>query len=198
MSTKLSELICTRLSHDIIGNIGAVANAVELLEEGDMDFMEDIKSILKTSSGVLAARLKFFRMVFGIENGNLQNLQQVREITAAYISTVGGKIPPSLQFSLEDTRYAKAAMLAVMIAADMLIKGGTVCVRQLQNGVEISVAAEDRVSDDKTRNIAALVQGTGGETTAQEAPLFSLMEHCREKGIKLGLALAPSLRIVLE
>ena len=31
--TALAELVCTRLSHDIIGNIGAVSNAVELLEE---------------------------------------------------------------------------------------------------------------------------------------------------------------------
>lgn len=31
MDKKLSELICTRISHDLIGNIGAVANAAELL-----------------------------------------------------------------------------------------------------------------------------------------------------------------------
>ena len=37
----LSELLVTRLSHDIIGNIGAVANAVELLNEGDEDDKED-------------------------------------------------------------------------------------------------------------------------------------------------------------
>ena len=46
----ITELVCTRISHDIIGNIGAVANAVELLEEGDLDFLDDIKSILKNSS----------------------------------------------------------------------------------------------------------------------------------------------------
>ena len=57
MNNLVSELICTRISHDLIGNIGAVSNAVELLEEGDMDFLDDIKSILKTSSGVLSARL---------------------------------------------------------------------------------------------------------------------------------------------
>ena len=50
--SHISELICTRISHDLIGNIGAVANAVELLEEGDMDFLDDIRSILKTSSQV--------------------------------------------------------------------------------------------------------------------------------------------------
>ena len=48
----VSELICTRLSHDIVGNIGAVANAVELLEEDDMDFVTNValectKEILK-------------------------------------------------------------------------------------------------------------------------------------------------------
>lgn len=58
--SEISELVCTRISHDLIGNIGAVSNAVELLEEGDMDFMDDIRSILKVSSGVLTARLKFF------------------------------------------------------------------------------------------------------------------------------------------
>ena len=31
----ISEVIATRLSHDLIGNIGAVSNAVELLNEGD-------------------------------------------------------------------------------------------------------------------------------------------------------------------
>jgi hypothetical protein len=62
MKKLVSETILTRLSHDIVGNIGAVSNAVELLEEGDLDFIDDIKSILKTSSQTLANRMKFFRL----------------------------------------------------------------------------------------------------------------------------------------
>ena len=31
--TELSELICTRISHDLIGSIGAVSSALELIEE---------------------------------------------------------------------------------------------------------------------------------------------------------------------
>ena len=64
MKNLVSELICTRISHDIIGNIGAVSNASELLEEGDIEFLDDIKSILKTSAFNLSSRMKFFRMAF--------------------------------------------------------------------------------------------------------------------------------------
>ena len=28
--TELAEFICTRISHDVIGNVGAVSNAVEI------------------------------------------------------------------------------------------------------------------------------------------------------------------------
>ena len=44
----ITELVCTRLSHDLIGNIGAVANAVEILDE-DPEGVADIKPILQIS-----------------------------------------------------------------------------------------------------------------------------------------------------
>ena len=87
-NSLVTELICTRLSHDIVGNIGAVSNAVELLEEGDMDFIDDIKSILSVSSKTLAARLKFFRMTFGLNNANLENSDIVFKTAQDYLHTL--------------------------------------------------------------------------------------------------------------
>ena len=58
--TFLAEIIATRLSPDLIGNIGAVSNAVELLNEGDEQDLEDVNNILNFSSKVLSKRLKFF------------------------------------------------------------------------------------------------------------------------------------------
>lgn len=90
-NAAISELVLTRVCHDIIGNIGAVSNAVELLEEGDTDFLEDIQSILKTSSGVLSARLKFFRLAFGLRNANLADKENVLKTVRDYLLTIGSR-----------------------------------------------------------------------------------------------------------
>ena len=112
MQNIVTELVCTRLSHDIIGNIGAVANAVELLEEGDLDFMDDIKSILKNSSSTLASRLKFFRMAFGLDNANLEDNNLVKTIAQDYLHTIGNKdFPINLQFNIASPLMKKNALL---------------------------------------------------------------------------------------
>ena len=91
---NITELVCTRVSHDLIGNIGALGNAVELLEDGDNDFLPEIKSMLKISFGVLSARLKFFRMAFGRTNAYLQNPKIFRQSCADYIKTFNPDPPP--------------------------------------------------------------------------------------------------------
>ena len=74
-SFQISELVCTRISHDLIGNIGAVSNAVELLDE-DPESVADVKPILEFSSKVLSARLKFFRLAFGLNNTSVKMLKK--------------------------------------------------------------------------------------------------------------------------
>ena len=198
MNNLVSELICTRISHDLIGNIGAVSNAVELLEEGDMDFLDDIKSILKTSSGVLSARLKFFRMAFGLSNANLENLEQVKDVTSAYLSTVGGKSSPTLDFSLSDSRYSRAVMLAVMALSDLLVKGGRIIVSSQGGKVYISVEKEARLAEEKVNQSLSVLKGAAQEVGAQDAPILYLLEVCHAKGLKLSCSRSPVLSFILE
>ena len=198
MNSLVSELICTRISHDLIGNIGAVSNAVELLEEGDMDFLDDIKSILKTSSGVLSARLKFFRMAFGLSNANLENLDQVQEVTSAYLATVGGKISPTLKFGLTDSHYSRAVRLMVMSLSELLVKGGQIIVTSQDGKVCIGVEEGVRLAEEKTARTLSVLKGEAKEVGAQDAPLLYLLEECRAKGFRLSCSNAPVLHFILE
>lgn len=185
-STEISELICTRISHDVIGNIGAVSNAVELLEEGDMDFMDDIRSILKISSSVLTARLKFFRIAFGLNNTNLEQIDLIEKTIRDYLKTIGNvNYPISLNMEIKNWEFCKIVMLAVMILADTFIKGGHIEVREEPNRLLILSSSSESQSAEKMAVIKNVILENINERAAQYAPVFYLQELL--KSIKLRL-----------
>ncbi len=182
-SKLLTELVCTRLSHDIVGNVGAVANAVELLEEGDMDFLDDIKSILKTSSSVLSARMRFFRMAFGVENANLEKADVLEKTIRDYLATIGNRnYPIEFNFSLNTFAFARPLLLAVMIVADMLVRGGRITVAEQEQKLWIASEGTTPPSADKMKQLKDIFSGDLQEANAQLAPSYSLL-NMAEKGM---------------
>ncbi len=188
-STELTELICTRLSHDVIGNVGAVANAVELLDEGDMDFIDDIRSILKVSSSVLSARLKFFRLAFGLVNGNLEQADVVRKTAEDYLKTLGNaNYPIELQLELHASAVlGRAALIGIMIAADTIIKGGTIEAREFDGKFAVVAHSASALSGEKIKNIKAVLNGERPENMAQYAPVFYLRKWAQDAGRNLSV-----------
>ena len=178
MENLVTELVCTRLSHDIVGNIGAVSNAVELLEEGDMDFMDDIKSILKTSAQTLASRLKFFRMAFGLNNANLEDETVVKQTARDYLSTIGNKdFPVHLIFDVSTPHLRKSALLMIMIMADVLIRGGDLEIVEEKNKLISRISLSTRYSQEKLEKIHTALTDNKATIDAGMAPLFALIER---------------------
>ncbi|MBE6454525.1 MAG: hypothetical protein E7017_06580 [Alphaproteobacteria bacterium] len=196
-NSRICELVCTRISHDIVGNIGAVANAVELLEEDDLDFMDDIKSILKTSSQTLTARMKFFRLAFGLGNTGLTNNDVVFKTTQDYLHTLGNKdYPITLKMSVCENNQ-RSAMLMVMAIADILIRGGEISVFEQNNRLICSIDSSLKISSDKLEKIYNAVNGMSEPNDAAMAPVCFLSEQ--NDNIKISLVqTADFIQLVME
>lgn len=177
-NTLITELVCTRLSHDTVGTIGAIANVVELLEEGDLDYIDNITSILRAGSQTLTARLKFFRMAFGLNNANLEDENLVRQIAADYIKTLGNKdFPITLEWQHISASKRKQALQLLMLAADILIRGGVLKIYETSAGLAAEFSAAAKISASKLSLIEQVLTEGKIPAKAPLAPLAVLSEQ---------------------
>lgn len=62
----LAALLCSRVCHDVISPVGAIANGIELLDEGaDEETSEIAMDLIRSSAKNASARLQFARIAFG-------------------------------------------------------------------------------------------------------------------------------------
>ncbi|MBP5399885.1 MAG: hypothetical protein J6Y53_05690 [Alphaproteobacteria bacterium] len=177
---NISELVCTRISHDLIGNIGAFSNAMELLDDddNDADFVNESLAMLKNISAVLSARLKFFRMVFGIANSNLEKAELVSKTTFEYLQTLNLNSHIDLDFSPLEGKadLNRVFMLAVMVAADALVKGGKIYASAENGCIKTKAISEASLSKLKIEEMRRFINGESVDNPAQCVALAYLQE----------------------
>ena len=176
--TQLAQLVCTRISHDIIGNVGAVANALELFEDGDTDFFDDIRQILSVSSRVLSARMRFFRLAFGLNNGALTDNDVVFDTIDNYLQTLGSGNNRFSFLSDHNTlvEHNKMILIAVMVLADLLPRGGEI--KTCFEGGKLWIAAiAEQYSEQKIEAMKDILAGSPNyDADAQYAHIIYLKE----------------------
>lgn len=186
-STYISELIATRLSHDLIGNVGAVLNAVEFFKEDDLseDEKKEIFSVLSFSAQVLSRRLKFFRLCFGLSNASVKDIDELKKIIEEYLLTLGNPNRPILcDIKIETPKVYKLVMPAVMMMADTLVKGGKIEVTQNDLGIHVTAASETPLNASKLQNIDLVITGKeADENPSLYAPLHYLLQYLDGKDV---------------
>ncbi|MBR1648067.1 MAG: hypothetical protein IJ689_00525 [Alphaproteobacteria bacterium] len=182
---NLSQLVCTRISHDLGGNIGALANAMEMMQDDDDD-QEDTKRLLGDISYTLNARLKFFRLAFGLTNDNLANRELVLQTCRGYAGTLNRNHPFELVITpIENEKdLNRALILAFMAAADLLAKDGIIKVGVKDKMIRAEISGKCVLSQSTLADVRGILAGTLPESNlARYAPLFCL----KNMGAKLAL-----------
>ncbi|MEN9683613.1 MAG: hypothetical protein RLZZ427_1364 [Pseudomonadota bacterium] len=134
-SLDLASLLCSRLCHDLLSPVGALANGLELLaDEQNPEMRQHCFELLEQSARISADKLRFFRLAFGAAGGFGEQIpvEEARELVEA-LAANNGRI--AISWSLGAGVLPKAAIKVLLnlalIAIEALVRGGT-----LEIGVE--------------------------------------------------------------
>ena len=145
---KATQLLNSRLFHDLAGATGAIGAGIEFLGEAGSE--ENAITLLTQSADRLRRRLDFFRVAFGL-GGSKQGGQSVADVGAlvtGWFADSGSKLIWPSQALLSqigniDAAKLKILMILSMTAEECLPRGGEVLVQLtlLNEGMGLAVSA---------------------------------------------------------
>lgn len=169
-AVDFASLLCSRLCHDLLSPVGAMANGLELLaDEKDPGMRDQVMGLLADSAGSTANKLKFFRLAFGAAGGygDAVDTGEAKAALQGLFSTTGRvQLGWMVEAPLLPKPAVKLMLNLAMIAGDALVRGGQLTVGAEQNGnvIEIVVRGEGpRLILDPEIRAAMLGQAKAGD-----------------------------------
>ncbi|MAH84532.1 MAG: hypothetical protein CBB68_09405 [Rhodospirillaceae bacterium TMED8] len=148
LDMRVTQLLCSRLCHDIVGSASAFNTGVEFIEEAPST---EVIDLLKSSADRLTRRLDFFRVALGFGGGRHGVLTLLEASKLAQGWFLDAK--PNLHWTPETTAAGdngvlqvsgiKMLMLMTLLGEECLARGGVVEVHvlSLEEGLGVAVSA---------------------------------------------------------
>ena len=127
----LAALLCSRVCHDVISPVGAIANGLEVLEsEKDADMRGFAMDLIKKSTGVASARLQFCRLAFGAAGsaGASIDTGDAESVARNLFGDEKTKLEWNATRALLPKNKVKLILNLVLIAGQAIPRGGVIAV----------------------------------------------------------------------
>ncbi|MBI1402676.1 MAG: histidine phosphotransferase [Porphyrobacter sp.] len=174
--TDLAALLCSRLCHDMLSPVGALANGLELLaDEQDPEMRARCMELLEQSARISTDKLRFFRLAFGAAGGFGEAIP-IDEAQGVIAALAADAKRVEINWAIAEPSLPKPAVKVLLnlaqIALDALVRGGTLDLgaERRDGAVEIVARARgDRIAFDET--IGRALQGdlADSEVTSRTA-----------------------------
>ena len=191
LPVEISELVCTRISHDLVGSIGTISNALEMWEDDPEDALS-LKPLLENSAQTLSSRMKFFRIAFGLKNAAPKEMQDIISVIDHYLLTIGNtKTPIVMRCHVQNVSYYKILALTVMALADTFVRGGEIKASETEESLTFEAVSDFELSTSKLENMKNALEGKiSSENPALLAPVIYLNALLEGAGIDMKLEYA--------
>ena len=128
----LAALLCSRVCHDVISPVGAIANGLELFDDPEMDAetRETALDMVRSSAKTASAKLKFCRIAFGAAGsaGASIDMGEAGEIAKAFVGDDKVKLDWQAPRENRPKQQVKLLLNMVLMAMAAIPRGGTVTV----------------------------------------------------------------------
>jgi histidine phosphotransferase ChpT len=125
--TTLAALISSKICHDLAGQIGAINNGLELLEEEkDEDTRYYALELIHNSAKAAWAQLDFARLAFGVSAslGAAVPLPHVEQVARRYVENSRRKLHWQANVQEIDKEHARLLLALLAVALTALPSGG--------------------------------------------------------------------------
>lgn len=124
---ELAALLASRICHDVISPVGALANGLEVLDEDQAGEMRDFAmELINNSAKSAAARLKFSRLAFGASGSSSAAIDtgDAEEVVGLYMAGEKAQLTWSGERSIMPKNKVKLLLNLVLIALGAIPRGG--------------------------------------------------------------------------
>ncbi len=137
MPDTLSELISSRICHDLISPVGAIGNGLELMNElgGASPELE----LVGQSAQSAQAKLKFFRVAFGASSGSMIGGAEASRVAVEMFTSGRLSLSISESWGARERGLVKLLYLLLLCVESSLPRGGKMQCAPTDSGWKITV-----------------------------------------------------------
>lgn len=157
LPTEIAEMVCTRMSHDLGGGIGAISSSLELLAENNNVLDNETLQLITIATNTLKSRQQFFRVAFG-SNGKVTEGTDLQKLCDNYLETIGSRnFPFKLKINGLSAELAKIICLCIMTLSEVAIKGGDISVDINKNNITLKISSDYKLAATKIADYAKII-----------------------------------------
>jgi len=198
------QLLCSRLCHDLIGPVGAINTAIELMGDEDAHSLDvEALKVMAKSASEASRKLVFFRAVFGVGGSQetVVQLSDLMDLTDEFL--VSRKVAAQWDTDIPRTLpgdVGRVLMLLTFLAAEALPRGGKVEIRvqTFNNGLGVACIAEGDGAILPPEIEGVLKGGTTSDKlSVRGIPAYVLLLLTDENGATVEFSLPQSGQVAL-